>query len=47
MTMPKRKKKEEITELTVPQPYQLLNVMSSVACRMANGKRLFVAGRPC
>jgi len=38
ITMPKRKKKNGITDLTVPQACERLNAMSSVACRMANGK---------
>jgi hypothetical protein len=36
--MPKRKKKNGITALTVPQAKRALKGKSTGACRMANGK---------
>ena len=38
ITMPKRKKKKGITDLTVPQALQRLNEAGVRRCRMANGK---------
>src|SRR5271167_2086280 len=37
ITMPKRKKKIGITQMTVPQPSGRLNAWRTAACRMANG----------
>jgi len=45
MTMPKRKKKNGITGLTVPQAGKWLNVGKGAGCRMANGKKSQVCGQ--
>ena len=44
MTMPKRKKKNGITGLTVPQARKWLNAVNSAECRMANGKKFGIGG---
>ena len=38
ITMPKRKKKNGITVLTVPQAGRRLNARDGARCRMTNGK---------
>jgi hypothetical protein len=42
--MPKRKKKNGITVLTVPQAGKRLNAGEGPRCRMTNGKERFDAG---